>query len=203
MVVIAFPFGILAAKYPKRWPDHLSRILALIGAGIPSFWMGLLLIYMVSYKLQWLPAMGQRGVESMILPSVTLGFPMAAVYARLLRAGLLESLSQEYIRAARARGISERSIFLRHAMRAALLPVLTVFGMSVGSLLAGSVVIETIFAWPGLGSMVVEAIFQRDYPVVQGYVIFTGIFVVLVHLVVDLTYGLLDPRIRMRKGGVQ
>lgn len=195
MTMVAMPLGLLAAKYPNQWPDHAGRIFALIGASIPSFWMGLLLIYAFAYKLSWLPTMGKGGGETLILPSVTLGFAMAAVYARLLRAGLLESLSQEYIRAARARGVAEWRILQRHALRAALLPVLTVFGMSIGSLLAGSVVVETLFSWPGLGSMVVEAIFQRDYPVVQGYVLMTGVFVVIVNLLVD--YGWLDPRIRL------
>lgn len=202
MMLIAAPLGILAARYPGRWPDHLSRLLALIGASIPSFWMGLLLIYVFSYKLQWLPTMGRGGFLHVILPSVTLGFAMAAVYARLLRAGLLESLSQEYIRAARARGIAEWRIMINHALRAALLPVVTVFGMSIGSLLAGTVVVEMLFSWPGLGSMAVEAIYQRDYPVLQGYVLLTGLFVVVVNLFVDIVYGLLDPRIRCGKGDV-
>ncbi|WP_134685139.1 nickel ABC transporter permease [Brevibacillus migulae] len=202
MVLIAAPLGILAAKYPGRWPDHVSRLFALIGASIPSFWLGLLLIYVFAYQWKWLPTMGKGGLSSFILPSLTLGFAMAAVYSRLLRTGLLESLSQEYIRAARARGIAEWRIMTKHALRAALLPVLTVFGMSMGNLLAGQVVIETLFSWPGLGGMIVEAIFQRDYPIVQGYVLFTGFFVVVVNLLVDLTYSLLDPRIRFGKGGV-
>ncbi|XEC93094.1 nickel ABC transporter permease [Paenibacillus tarimensis] len=201
LIILAVPLGLLSAKYPGRLPDHISRIFALVGASIPSFWMGMLLIYAFAYQLNWLPTMGMGGFRSMILPSVTLGFAMAAVYARLLRAGLLESLSQEYIRAARARGIAEWRILIRHALRAALLPVVTVFGMSIGNLLTGSVVIETLFAWPGLGSMAVEAIFQRDYPVIQGYVLLTGIFVVTVNLLVDIAYVLLDPRIRYSKGG--
>jgi len=202
MVLIAAPLGILAAKYPGRWPDHVSRLFALIGASIPSFWLGLLLIYAFAYQWKWLPTMGKGGLSSFILPSLTLGFAMAAVYSRLLRTGLLESLSQEYIRAVRARGIAEWRIMTKHALRAALLPVLTVFGMSMGNLLAGQVVIETLFSWPGLGGMIVEAIFQRDYPIVQGYVLFTGFFVVVVNLLVDLTYSLLDPRIRFGKGAV-
>jgi len=202
MILIAAPLGILAAKYPGRWPDHVSRLFALIGASIPSFWLGLLLIYAFAFQWKWLPTMGKGGLSSFILPSLTLGFAMAAVYSRLLRTGLLESLSQEYIRAARARGIAEWRIMTKHAMRAALLPVLTVFGMSMGNLLAGQVVIETLFSWPGLGGMIVEAIFQRDYPIVQGYVLFTGFFVVVVNLLVDLTYSLLDPRIRFGKGAV-
>ena len=201
MVLIAAPLGLLAARYPGRWPDHLSRILALIGASIPGFWLGLLLIYAFAYKLQLLPSMGTGGIRHMILPSVSLGFSMAATYARLLRAGLLESLSQEYIRAARARGIAEWRILSKHALRAALLPVLIVFGMSIGNLLAGSVVTEVLFSLPGLGSMVMEAIFHRDYPLIQGFVLLTGVFVVAMNLLVDLGYGLLDPRIRYSKRG--
>lgn len=202
MMAIAAPLGLLAAGYPGRWPDHLSRILALIGTSIPGFWLGLLLIYAFAYKLQWLPSMGTGNIRNMILPSVSLGFSMAATYARLLRAGLLESLSQEYIRAARARGIAEWRILSRHALRAALLPVVTVFGMSLGNLLAGSVVTEVLFSLPGLGSMVMEAIFSRDYPIIQGFVLLTGFFVVVVNLMVDLVYGLLDPRIRYSSRGV-
>lgn len=199
MILIAAPLGILAAKYQGKFLDHISRFLALIGASIPSFWMGLLLIYGFSYKLNWLPTMGKGTFAHMILPSITLGFGMAAVYARLLRSGLLESLSQEYIRAARGRGIAEWRVLLIHALRAALLPVVTVFGISIGSLLTGSVVIEILFSWPGLGSMVVDAIFQRDYPIIQGYILLTGTFVVVINLLVDLLYGVLDPRIRYGK----
>lgn len=200
MVAIALPLGLIASRYPNRWPDHVSRILALVGASIPSFWMGLLLIYLFSLKLGWLPTSGKGSFAHMILPSITLGFAMAAVYARLLRSGLLDSLSQDYIKAARARGLAERRILMGHALRAALLPVITVFGVSFGNLLAGSVVIETLFAWPGLGSLALEAIFERDYPIIQGYVLATGLFVVVVNLLVDLSYSLLDPRIRLGKG---
>lgn len=169
MIWIAVPLGILSAKYPGRLPDHASRWFALVGTSMPTFWMGLLLIYLVAYKLQWLPTMGKGGLKHLVLTSLTLGLGLAAVYARLLRAGLLDSLSREYIRAARARGLTEWRIMTRHAMRAALLPVVTVFGMSIGSLLAGSVVVETLFSWPGIGSLAVESIFQRDYPIIQGY----------------------------------
>lgn len=200
MVAIALPLGLIASRYPNRWPDHVSRVLALIGASIPSFWMGLLLIYLFSLKLGWLPTSGKGSFAHMILPSITLGFAMAAVYARLLRSGLLDSLSQDYIKAARARGLAERRILMGHALRAALLPVITVFGVSFGNLLAGSVVIETLFAWPGLGSLALEAIFERDYPIIQGYVLATGLFVVVVNLLVDLSYSLLDPRIHLGKG---
>jgi len=201
-LLLAVPLAFLAARYPGRWPDHLSRLLALVGSSIPSFWMGLLLMYLFAYQLNWLPTMGQGGLSHLILPSLTLGLSMAALYARLLRAGLLESLSQEYIRAARARGLAERRILTKHALRGALLPVITVFGMSTGHVLAGTVVVESLFGWPGLGSMAIEAILQRDFPVIQGYVLLTGTTIVLINMLVDLSYGWLDPRIRYGKGGL-
>lgn len=203
MILISAPLGILAARYAGRWPDHLSRFLALLGASVPAFWLGLILIYIFAYKLQWVPTMGKGGFQHIILPSIASGFGMASVYARLLRSGLLDSLSQEYIRAARGRGLAEWRIYLIHGLRAALLPVVTVFGMSLGSVLGGTVIIETLFSWPGLGRMVVDAIFQRDYPIIQGYILLTGLCVVIVNLLVDLSYGLLDPRIRHGKGEIR
>ena len=201
MVSISVPLGILSARYPGKWPDQISRILALIGASIPSFWFGLMLIYFFAFKLQILPSTGIGTFSQTILPSFALGFSLAAVYARLLRAGLLGSLSEDYIQAARARGVKEWRILWFHAFRAALLPVITVFGLSMGSLLGGAVVIEILFSWPGLGSMAVDAIFSRDYPVIQGYVLLTGVFVVVVNLLVDLSYYLIDPRIKQEKEG--
>ncbi|MGM0875694.1 MAG: nickel ABC transporter permease [Bacillota bacterium] len=199
MVSISVPLGIISARYPGKWPDQISRILALIGASIPSFWLGLMLIYFFAFKLQILPSTGIGSFSQMILPSFTLGFSLAAVYARLLRAGLLASFSEDYIQAGKARGVKEWRILWFHAFRAALLPVITVFGLSIGSLLGGAVVIEILFSWPGLGSMAVDAIFSRDYPVIQGYVLLTGIFVVILNLLVDLSYYLIDPRIKQGK----
>ncbi|WP_224768216.1 nickel ABC transporter permease [Metabacillus idriensis] len=201
MVLISVPLGIISARFPRKWPDSISRILALIGASIPSFWLGLMLIYFFAFKLQILPSTGIGTFSQMILPSFALGFTLAAVYARLLRAGLLESYDQDYIRAGRARGVKEWRILWYHALRAALLPAITVFGLSMGSLLGGAVVIEILFSWPGLGSMAVDAIFARDYPVIQGYVLLTGVFVVIVNLLVDLSYYLIDPRIKRGKEG--
>ncbi|MBT2571519.1 ABC transporter permease [Planococcus sp. ISL-110] len=201
MVSISVPLGIISARYPGKWPDQISRILALIGASIPSFWLGLMLIYFFSFKLQLLPTTGIGSFSHMILPSFSLGFSLSAVYARLLRAGLLESLSEDYIQAARARGVKEGRILWFHAFRAALLPVITVFGLSIGSMLGGAVVIEILFSWPGLGSMVIDAIFSRDYPIIQGYVLLTGVFVVVVNLLVDLSYYWIDPRIKQKEEG--
>jgi len=201
MVSISVPLGILSARYPGKWPDQISRILALIGASVPSFWFGLMLIYFFAFKFQIFPSTGVGTFSQTILPSFALGFSLAVVYARLLRAGLLGSFSEDYIQAARARGVKEWRILWFHAFRAALLPVITVFGLSMGSLLGGAVVIEILFSWPGLGSMAVDAIFSRDYPVIQGYVLLTGVFVVVMNLCVDLSYYLLDPRIKQGKEG--
>jgi len=200
LILIALPLGMLAAKYQNRMPDHISRMFALLGSSMPSFWLGLLLIYLFSYKLNWLPMMGGGTIAHLILPSITLGFVMAPEYIRLLRAGLLDTLSQEYIRAARARGIAEWRILFRHALWAALLPVVSIMGMSMGALMAGSVVTESLFGWPGLGSMAMEAITQRNYPVIQGYILLTGLFIGLANWMSDIGLGLLDPRIRHGKG---
>ncbi len=200
MMCIAILLGTLSAVNENKWIDHVSRILAFVGASVPTFWLGLLLIYLFSFKLSLLPALGTGSMKHLVLPCLTLGLGMAAVYARLLRSGLLESFSQEYIRAARARGLSEWTIVTKHALRSALLPVVTMFGMSFGSLLGGSVVVEMIFSYPGLGKMVVDAVFKRDYPVIQGYILFTGVAVVMVNLIVDLSYRLLDPQIRIGNG---
>ncbi|ANX11544.1 nickel ABC transporter permease subunit NikB [Fictibacillus arsenicus] len=197
---LTIPLGILSARKVNRWPDQLSRILALIGASIPSFWLGLILIYVFAFKLQVLPSSGIGSYSQIILPAFTLGFTFAVVYARLLRAGLLQSMSEDYILAGRARGIKEWRLLWLHAFRAALLPVITVFGLSIGSFLGGAVVIEILFSWPGLGSLAVDAIFSRDYPIIQGYVLLTGVFVVIVNLFVDLSYFVIDPGIKRKEG---
>lgn len=203
MTFISTTLGTLSAVYKNSWIDHFSRFLAYLGASVPTFWLGLMLIYVFSLKLSILPALGEGSIKHLLLPSFTLGLGMAAVYARLLRAGLLESFSQEYIRAARSRGLTEWQIVKGHAIHSALLPVLTMFGMSFGYLLGGSVVVEMIFSYPGLGKLVVDAVFKRDYPIIQGYILFTGAVVVLVNLMVDLSYRFLDPRIRIEKEGQQ
>ncbi|MFC4601889.1 nickel ABC transporter permease [Cohnella hongkongensis] len=200
IVLFSFPLGVLAAKYRGKAPDRLSRMVALLGASVPSFWLALLLIYVFAYQLNWLPTMGSGSLRHLVLPSLTLGFVMTPEYIRLLRAGLLDTFSQEYIRAARARGIAEWRITIRHAMRAALLPIVAVSGISLGALMAGSVVTESIFGWPGLGSLAIEAIRLRDYPVVQGYVLFCGLFFMAANWLSDLGAAALDPRIRMQKG---
>jgi ABC-type dipeptide/oligopeptide/nickel transport system permease component len=199
VLLFAVPAGILAALYRHAFIDHLSRILALLGASLPGFWLGLLLIYFFAVKLGIFPVMGRGGLDHLILPAVTLGFTMAATYARLLRASMLDVLGQDFIKVARAKGLHEKWVIGRHALKNAIIPAITMFGMSFGGLLGGSVIIETIFAWPGIGKFAVDSIFNRDYPVIQGYVLFMAFIFVVANLLVDISYGLLDPRIRLER----
>ncbi|ACA58940.1 nickel ABC transporter permease [Candidatus Desulforudis audaxviator] len=200
MVILAVPAGILSALYRHTLVDHLGRLGALAGASLPGFWLGLVLIYLFSVKLGILPVMGRGGLEHLVLPAVTLGFGMAAVYARVLRTGMLDVLGQDYIKVARAKGLKEKWVIGRHALKNALLPAVTLLGMSFGHLLGGAVIVETIFAWPGVGKFAVESIFNRDYPVIQGYALFMAVVFVLANLLVDISYVFLDPRIRLERG---
>ncbi|AGL00375.1 nickel ABC transporter permease [Desulfoscipio gibsoniae] len=200
MLLVALPSGILAALHRHAFVDHISRIWALVGASVPDFWLGLLLIYYFSVKLGIFPVMGREGVKHLVLPAVTLGFGLAAMYARLLRASMLEVLEQDYIKVARARGLKEKLIIGRHAFKNALLPVVTALGMRLGHLLGGAVIVETVFAWPGVGRLLVDAIFNRDYPVIQGYALTMAVVFVFINLLVDISYFYLDPRIRLGRG---
>lgn len=200
MVLVALPAGMLSALYRHALIDHLTRLFALVGASLPGFWKGLMLIYLFAVVWGLLPVMGRGGIRHLVLPAVTLGFGMAAVYTRIIRASMLEVLGQDYIKLARAKGLKEKWVIGRHALKNALLPAVTLFGLSFGHLLGGTVIVETIFAWPGVGKFVVDAIFNRDYPVIQGYAMFMALIFVLVNLLVDLSYVLLDPRIRLERG---
>nr|WP_263327708.1 nickel ABC transporter permease [Neobacillus sp. Marseille-Q6967] len=197
MTLIAMPLGSLSAIYKDKWIDHISRIFALFGAAVPSFWLGLLFIQLFSVELKILPSMGKGTIQHIILPSLTLGLAMSAVYVRLLRSSLLESFCQDFIRSATARGLSPGRIFLFHALRHSLIPVLTVFGVSLGSLLGGTVIIEVLFAYPGMGKLVVDAIVKRDYPIIQGYILIMGLSVSIINILVDLSYRYLNPEIRL------
>ena len=196
-VAVAFPLGLLAAVRRHSWLDHLSRLVALAGASMPSFWLGLLLIYYFAVVLDWLPAMGRKSPQHLILPALTLGLGLAPTFARLLRASLLDVLGEDYIRTAHAKGVRGHAVLLRHALRNALLPLVTVFGLTAAHLLSGVVIVETIFAWPGLGQLTVDAILTRDFPAVQALVLLLAVAFVLANLIVDLCYPLLDPRIRL------
>lgn len=199
MVSVAIPLGSLAALYRGSWIDQLSRGVSLLGAAIPSFWLALIFIDLFAVRWGILPPMGRNGMISAVLPSITLGLAMTSVYVRLLRSSLLDSLSNEFIRAARSRGLSEMRIFFAHAFRYSLPPVITVFGISLGSLIGGVVVIEVIFAYPGIGKMVVDSIRSRDYAVIQGYIFVMAIIVFLVNSAVDLSYRYLNPELRIKE----
>lgn len=195
-ILISIPLGILSAVKQNSVLDHVSRFVALWGVSMPNFWLGLLLILFFSVKLDWLPCFGYGSIEYLILPAITLGTGMTASLMRLMRASMLEVLRQDYIRMARAKGLRERVVIWKHGFKNALIPVVTVMGMQVGYLLAGAVIIETIFAWPGVGKFLVDGIYARDYPVIQGFVLIIALFFVLSNLAVDILYTYLDPRIR-------
>jgi peptide/nickel transport system permease protein len=193
---VAVPLGILAARRRGGLADGAAMGLALLGLSVPSFWLGPLLILLFSVVLGWTPVSGREGLASLVLPALTLGTGMAAVLARMLRSSLLETLSEDYVRTARAKGLGEGAVVWRHALRNAALPVVTVFGMQAGALLSGAVITETVFAWPGIGSLLVEAIQRRDFPVVQGCVLLISTTYVAVNALTDLAYAWLDPRVR-------
>jgi len=194
---VALPLGILAARHRGGLADSAAMGVALLGLSIPSFWLGPLLILLFSVVLGWTPVSGREGLASLVLPALTLGTGMAAVLARMLRSSLLETLSEDYVRTARAKGLSPAAVLRRHALRNAALPVVTVFGMQAGALFAGAVITETVFAWPGVGSLLVDAIQRRDFPVVQGCVLLISTTYVVVNAGTDLAYAWLDPRVRV------
>ena len=194
-VTIGMTTGILAAIKRGSLLDTISMALAYIGVSLPVFWLGLLLILVFSFWLDWFPPAGQQGIQSLVLPSVTLGLVSAGIISRLTRSSLVEVLSEDYIRTARSKGLPERLIYLRHALRNALLPVITILGLQFGAMLSGAVVTETVFSRPGLGRLVVSAILWKDYPLAQGIILFMATSYVIVNLLVDICYTLINPRI--------
>lgn len=193
MLLVAVPLGSLSAIYRNGWLDRASRVLAAAGAAVPSFWLGLILIELFAVRLSWMPAMGRGGLSSLLLPSLTLGLALGSVYIRLLRSSLLDSYSQEFIAAARARGLSEYTIFRSYALRHSLPPVVAMLGVSLGSLFGGVVVIEILFAYPGVGKLVVDSIRQRDYPVIQGYILVMAVIVFCINAGADIISRYLNP----------
>ncbi|HAX90166.1 MAG TPA: peptide ABC transporter permease [Cyanobacteria bacterium UBA11370] len=225
-IALGIPIGVLAAVRKNQLADNLSTIGSLVGVSMPVYWLGLLLIYLFAVNLNWLPPSGRISIETglnfqpitgfyvldallqfnikllqdvlchLILPALTLGTIPLAILARITRSAMLEVLSQDYIRTARAKGVPERWVILKHALKNALLPVVTIIGLQFGTLLGGAILTETIFSWPGIGSWIYEGILARDYPVVQGGVVFVSVSFVLINLLVDISYALLDPRIK-------
>lgn len=198
-LLIALPAGILGALHKNTFLGHACVFGSLLGVSIPNFWLGVLFIWLFSLTLGFFPSFGYGGIEHLALPALTLGTSMAAVTTRLTRASMLEALDKEYIITARAKGLDERTVILKHALKNALLPVATFSGMQLGYLLGGAVVVETVFSWPGIGKLLVDSIFARDFSMVQGCVIFIAVLFSLSNLAVDLLYAFLDPRIRYEK----
>ena len=196
MLLISIPLGIISAYKKDTVIDNGSRIFALLGISIPNFWLGPLLIILFSVKLGLFPVSGKGGIESMILPSITLGLGMAAIITRMVRGSLLEVINENYIVTARAKGLRESNVIIRHALKNAFLPVVTIVGLQFGSLLSGAIITESVFDWPGIGTLTIEAINRRDYPMVQGCIFVISMCYVIVNLATDLIYGFLDPRIR-------
>ncbi|MCB9476416.1 MAG: ABC transporter permease [Deltaproteobacteria bacterium] len=196
-LLIALPAGILAAVKHNTAVDHATMLGSLVGVAMPNFWLGPLLIILFSIKLGWFPVSGNEGAGSIVLPAITLGTALAAMLSRMTRSSVLEELSADYIVTARAKGLPERVVVLKHALRNALMPVITIVGLQVGALLSGAIITEAVFAWPGIGTLLIQAIQTRDYPLVQGCVLTIAFSYVLVNLVTDVCYALVDPRVRL------
>jgi len=195
-VVVGMTFGIISATRQYSLVDNILSVLALFGLSTPAYWLGLMLILLFSLNFGWFPAAGRGGISHFVLPTITLSLFAMATVARMTRGSLLDVLNQDYVQAARAKGLSESFVLIRHALKNALIPVMTVVGLQVGQLLSGAVLTETVFSWPGIGRFLVDSIEARDFPIVQGGVLLTAVVFVVVNLIVDLLYGVVDPRIR-------
>ncbi len=196
--VIGVALGVLAGVRRGRWQDQTSMVLAVSGISFPAFWLGLLLIDLFSVRLHWLPTGGEEGWRSFILPSFTLGVAVAAVMARFTRSAFVEVAGEDYVRTARMKGVPERRVIWKHTFRNALIPVITMAGLQFGFLLGGSIVIETVFAWPGLGRLLVDSVNYRDYPVIQAEILLFSLEFVLINLLVDVLYAVVNPEIRLQ-----
>ncbi len=196
--LIALPTGVISATRRGSWLDAIGSVVSVVGQSMPVFWIGIMLIIAFSVELGWLPSGGRGGPSSVILPAITLGlWPMARI-ARVLRSSLLDVLNEDYIRTARAKGLAERRVLLEHALRNASIPVITVIAITYGSILGGTVITESVFAWPGVGRLALEALYSRDFPLVQATVLVVAIIFVFINFALDLAYVWLDPRIRLR-----
>jgi len=196
IILIGLFFGITSALTANSWFDSMFMAMAVSGMSIPDFWLSMLLIMLLSVKLGWLPIFGPESLKVMIMPAFVLGFRGSAIISRMTRSGLLEVLSEDYIRTARAKGLAERMVIIRHALKNALIPVVTMLGLYLGGLLGGTVIVETVFARRGIGYLAVQGILARDYPLAQGTVLFVAVVFVLANLIVDCVYAYVDPRIR-------
>ncbi|WP_082472159.1 nickel ABC transporter permease subunit NikB [Paenibacillus bovis] len=198
--VVSIPLGIAAAVYRNSWIDMLSRCISYLGASMPQFWLGYLLIFFFSVKLDWLPVEGRGTWQNLVLPVITLSIVLIAVYTRLLRTSVLEQMQETYVQYARVRGLHERMIMLKHVLRMSMMPLISGMGINLGKLLTGTIIVEQVFSWPGFGRYFVDAIFNRDIPVIQCYVFFAACLFILCNLLVDLVQLYMDPRISSSKG---
>jgi ABC-type dipeptide/oligopeptide/nickel transport system permease component len=196
VALIGVPAGVLSALRPRTWIDYTARVIALIGQSAPTYWIGLMLILLFAVRLGWVPASGIGDWRNLVLPAATLGFFSTAKIMRLTRAAMLEVLDADFMRTARAKGLTAVRVSLGHGLRNAWLPIVTQLGVELGTLLSGAIITETVFAWPGVGRLAVQAVFERDFPVVESVVLLTAAIFVVLNLVVDLLYAVLDPRIR-------
>jgi peptide/nickel transport system permease protein/oligopeptide transport system permease protein len=194
--LFGIPAGIISAVRPYTWVDYLVTLGALFGISMPVFWLGLMLVVLFSVVLRWLPAGGTGSWQHVVLPSVTLASFVVAFIARMTRSTMLETLAQDYTTTARSKGLRENVVIIKHALKNALIPIVTVVGLQFGLLLGGAVLTETVFAWPGIGRLIVDSILARDYPVIQGTILIFGLLYILVNLAIDLAYAVIDPRIR-------
>jgi ABC-type dipeptide/oligopeptide/nickel transport system permease component len=201
VIVIAVPLGVISAVNRGSWIDNLAMLVSLFGVSMPNFWVGIMLILLFSLHLDWLPSVG-RGegfvgtLQSLILPALTLGTSLAGLVTRLTRSSMLEVLDQDYMRTARSKGLKDRTVLMKHGLLNAFIPVITVLGLQLAGLLSGAVIVETVFAWPGMGRLAINAIWRRDYPVIMGTVLLFSVTFVFINLFIDILYVLIDPRIR-------
>lgn len=198
-MIIALPLGIISALHRNKAIDNIIRGITFLGISLPAPWIALILMYVFALKLEVLPVMGGDKWTSIILPSAAMTILLASRYTTQIRVAILEEISQDYVIGAKARGIKGRVILLKHVLRSSLVPIITLLGLSFGVLLGGAVIIETIFSWPGVGKLAIEAIFTRDYPLIQGYVVWMTVIYMLINMFVDISYYILDPRIRLEK----
>jgi peptide/nickel transport system permease protein len=195
-ILLSIPAGVHSARHRNQWDDRALSVISLFGLSFPNFALGPILILLFAIKFGWLPVSGSGGIAHLILPAITMGGALAAILTRMVRTSMLEELGQDYIRTARAKGLSERVVVYRHALRNAMIPIITVLGLQFGALLAGAIVTETIFSWPGVGRLTIQAISNRDYYLVQGCILAIGLTYVAVNFLTDLLYSVVNPRIR-------
>ena len=195
-LIVSIPLGILAAVKRNKWEDHLIRGCSFMGNAIPGFFLALILLLIFSLKLKLLPILSESGIKSIILPTLTLSIAMSSKYIRQIRAVVIEELEKDYVKGLRARGVSEKVILYKNVLKNIMMTLMTITGLSIGSLIGGTAIVESIFVWPGIGKLVLTAISNRDYPVIQGYVLWMGCIFVVINLIVDLLYRVFDPRVR-------